>query len=63
MLAAMAMRVATEPPEAKRAREEMVKQMDLLSQPLNPSLDDWGYGGDISGLGVAPMSKQRGGES
>jgi hypothetical protein len=61
VLAAMAMRVATESSEAKHAREEVVKQMDLLAQPPNPSMDDWGYGGDISGLGIAPLSKQKDG--
>lgn len=61
--AALAMRAATERPEAKKAKEEMVKQMDALSQPANPSLDDWGYGGDISGLGVLPVSKQTGGDT
>lgn len=58
----MLMRVATEQPEAKKAREELTEQMNRLSQPLNPSLDDWGYGGDISGLGIPPMRDRRGGD-
>jgi hypothetical protein len=55
--AAAAARSASMTHEQRTARDNLSTQIDGLGQPKNPSLDDWGYGGDLSEIPSSTMKK------
>lgn len=54
--AAAAMRDTMLSQEQRMARGNLATQINALCHPEKPSLDDWGYGGDLSGI---PMTKNK----